>query len=400
MPPRPPPLPCLRPPPGPLTRSRARDGEGGIALLIVLILVLILAPFAEHYARQVGLEVRTARNVADQLAIENAIDGQFELVLARLGHDVGEDDVDSLHDTMFDEDMRERQETETEVSLSTRVSDEQGKFNVLMLAKAPAGERREVMRERMVRILVLARAESKEAIDDTLAGELVDDAMNFLAGKKARGNIPKPSTPDGRGFLMLEDLTLANPKWGPILTDQRDADDVAPGLSRYLTVYGTGKVNLNTADLVVLRAFFPTDETIAERIVSRRESEDEEEDPKTPGTGGTGTGGSSTGGRSSDEEEAQGSPFTDVNQVNQIEGVDALQLQKDKVDLAADFDVRSQFYSIRINAETQSTRREELYVVERVKAAAQGTQAPALEGFRHHLHQERTDALEDLDATK
>ncbi len=385
--------------------SRARDGEGGIALLIVMILVLILAPFAEHYARQVGLEVRTARNVADQLAIENALDGQFELVLARLGHDVGEDDVDSLFDTMFDEDMQERQETETEVSLSTRVFDEQGKFNVLMLVKAPAGERRQVMRERMVRILVLARAESKEAIDDTLAGELVDDALNFLLGKKARGNIPKPSTTDGRGFLMLEDLTLANPKWGPILADQRDADDVAPGLARYLTVYGTGKVNLNTADLVVLRAFFPSDETIAERILSRRESDEEKEDPKTPGTGGSGTGGSGSGGsgsggRSNNEDEQQGSPFTDVNQVNQIEGVDALLLQKDKVDLAADFDVRSQFYSIRINAETQSTRREELYVVERVKAAAQGTQAPALEGFRHHLHQERTDALEDLDATK
>jgi len=389
------PLP-FRPPARPLVRSRARDGEGGIALLIVLLLVLILAPFAEHYARQAGLESRTARNVADQLAIENALDGQFEMVLARLSHDVGDDDTDSLFDTMFDDELKERQEQETDVSLSTRVFDEQGKFNVLMLTKAPAGERREVMRERMVRILVMARQDSKEPIDETLARELVDDALNFLSGKKARGAIPKPSTPDGRGFLVLEDLALANPKWLPLLVDQRDAEDVAPGLSRYLTVYGNGKVNLNTADLIVLRAFFPGDETIAERIVSRRES-DEEEDPKPGETTGTGSG---TSGRSDEEDEKGGTPFTDVNQVNQIEGVDALQLQKDKVDLAADFDVRSQFYSIRINAETQSTRREELYVVERVKAPSQAGQAATLEGFRHHLHQERTDAFEDLAASE
>lgn len=364
-----------------------------MALLIVLLLVLILAPFAEHYARQVGLEVRTARNVVDQLAIENAIDGQFELVLARLEHDAADDDVDSLYDTMFDDDIKERQEQETEVSLSTRVFDEQGKFNVLNLVRVPAGERREVMRERMVRILVAAREDSKESIDETLARELVDDALAFLSGKKARGQIPKPNTPDNRGFLMLEDLIYANPKWGPVLVDQRDAEDVAPGLARYLTVYGSGKLNLNTADLIVLRAYFPSDETIAEKIISHRENEDDESEPSDPKPG-EGRGTSTTG--KDETKEQDGTPFTDVNQVNQLDGVTPLQLQKDKVDLAADFDVRSQFFSMRINAETSSTRREELYVIERVKAAAQGNQAATLEGFRHHLHQERTDALEDL----
>lgn len=367
--------------------ARARAGQRGIALLIVLLLVLIIAPFAEHYARQVGLEARTARNVVDQLAIENAIDGQFELVLARLEQDATEDDVDSLYDTMFDEGIQERQEKDTEVSLSTRVFDEQGKFNVLNLVRAPAGERRELMRQRLVRILVLARQDSKEALDETQARELVDDAADFLGGKKGRGQIPKPSTTDNRGFLMLEDLAFANAKWGPLLVDQRDAEDVAPGLSRYLTVYGSGRVNLNTADVVVLKAFFPGDETVAERIVERREGETEEE------ASGTGS--------AAKEEDAEGegdsgNPFTDVNQVNQVEGVTPLLLQKEKVDLAADFDVRSAFWSMRIMAETQSTRREELYVVERVKAPQQGNQAPSLEGFRHLLHQERTDALEDL----
>lgn len=403
MPPRLPPTapvsPCKRPP----------QRERGIALLIVLILMLILVPFAVEFAIQVQLESRTAQNVVDQLALENAIDGQFEIVLARLEHDATEDETDSLYDSWNDDELKERREEDSQVALSTRVSDEQGKFNVLMLTKAPA-DRRPVIKERMVRILTEARKDSKEAIDEGLAKELVDDAFNFLSGTKARGAIPKPNTPDDRGFLMLEDLAFANPKWRAILTDQRDGDDVAPGLQRFLTVYGSGKVNLNTADVVVLKAFFPSDPTVADRIKERRDGDAEENTTPGAGTPATGTGGTGTpatgasgsSGSSSSEDTQQGDPFTDVNQVTQVEGVDAQLLQKDKVDLAADFDVKSSFFSMRILAESTGTRRDEFYVVERVRGQAQqGAQQPAgVEGFRHHLHQERTDALEDLGTAK
>ena len=412
--------PASAPPPRSAPRSR-REGERGLALLLVLILLLILAPFAENFSRQVMLEVKTAQNVADQLMIENAIDGQFEIVLARLKYDAIENEVDSLDDSWNHDEIKERTEQETKVSLSTRIFDEQGKFNVLMLVRAPA-DRRQVMHERMVRILVEARRDTRAAIDESLAKELVDEVAGFLAGTKARGTIPKPSTPDNRGFLMLEDLTYANVKWRELLVDQRQGDDVAPGLQRFLTIFGSGKVNLNTAHAVVLKAFFPSNPSIGDRIIQRREGT---ADGSTPGTGGTGTGGTGTGGTGtggtgtggtgtggtgtggtgtgasgSTAQAGGGNPFTDVNQVNTVEGVDPLLLQKDKVDLAADFDVKSHFFSVRILAESDGTRREELYVVERVKAQAQqGTQGQAkVEGFRHHLHQERTDALEDLTA--
>lgn len=398
MPP-PPPRPAPSHPPLP-----TRRGERGIALLLVLLLMLILVPFIVEFSIQVGLESRTAQNVVDQLALENAIDGQFEIVLARLEHDASEDEVDSLHDTWNDDELKERREQDTDVALSTRVFDEQGKFNVLMLVRAPA-DRRQLWKDRLVRLLVECRRDTKGSIDEGLAKELVDDAANFLSGSKARGSIPKPATPDDRGLLMLEDLAFANVKWRDLLTDARDGEDVSPGLQRWLTIYGTGKVNLNTADKEVLQAFFPSDTTIAEKLIDRREGTEDGESTSTggqgsapTGTGSTGTG-TPSGTGSGDEQgtEEEGNPFTDVNQVTQVEGVDAQTLQKDKVDLAADFDVKSNFFSLRILAESKSTRRDELYVVERVRGQAQGAQQPAsIEGFRHHLHQERTDALEDL----
>jgi type II secretory pathway component PulK len=391
--------------------ARLPAGERGIALLIVLVLLLILVPFAWEFAGQVQLEVKTAQNVADQLMLENALDGQFEIVLARLKHDGEADDTDTLNDEMFDDDVKERREEETGVALSTQVADEQGKFNVLMLVKAPVGERRQAMKDRMVRILIEARRDTRHGIDESLAKELAEEAASFLAGTKSRGNIPKPQTPDNRGFLMLEDLVFANTKWRSILTDQRDGDDVAPGLSRFLTIYGTGKVNLNTADRVVLRAYFPSDPSIGDRIVEHREGTATDEPGTagtgttgtgTTGTGTTGTGTTGTGSTNAEDEQQQGNPFTDVNQVNTIEGVDPQVLQKDKVDLAADFDVKSHFWSMRILAESMGTRREELYVVERVKQAAQpGAQTTTkVEGFRHHLHEERIDVFEDIDTAR
>jgi hypothetical protein len=63
-------------------------------------------------------------------------------------------------------------------------------------------------------------------------------------------------------------------------------------------------------------------------------------------------------------------------------------LQRNGIDSAVEFDVKSDFYSIRIEGMTLRTQRNELYAVQRVK----GTEGI---GFRFLLHQERTDRLLD-----
>ena len=380
--------------------------EQGFALLLVLVFTLVLIPLAGEFAFQVQMEARTAQNVADQLKIDNAIDGQFDVVLARLEYDATQEDVDSYSDSWNADEIKERREDETQVALSTQVFDEQGKFNVLLLARAPV-DRRPLIRERMIRILVECRKDTKDPIDDSLAKELVDDLAGFLTGTRNRGGIPNPKTVDDRPILLLDDLKFVNSRFGELLVDVRVEDQVEAGLQRYLTVYGTGKLNLNTADPVVLRAFFPSDTGIGDRIKERRDGSGTGGNGGTKsGTGGTsatwgtsgtgGTSGSGSGsgsGSSASDDNAGGEPFTDVNQVMDVDGVTVEQLQKDKVDLGVDFDVRSNFFSVRINGQTDVTRRDELYVVERVKGA---TKDAPLEGFRYLLHQERTDPLEDL----
>ena len=199
--------------------------------------------------------------------------------------------------------------------------------------------------------------------------------VRFFKGEN-RGQVPKPSTVNGSPVLTLDDLHFASEQFArhKLLEDVREEGDIGYGLWRYVTIYGTGRVNLNTADQVVLESIFLKDPTIAERIIERRDgaAEDGEVDPDTG--------------------ETPGNPFTDVNQITEIEGVNQQVLRANNVVLARDFDVKSNFFSMRISGSTENTRREELYVMERVP----GTDPNGpVEGVRHLLCQERTDRVEE-----
>jgi hypothetical protein len=179
--------------------------------------------------------------------------------------------------------------------------------------------------------------------------------------------------------LTLDDLHFASEQFARLrlLEDIREEGDVGLGLHRFVTIYGSGKVNLNTAEQVVLEAIFAKDPAIAERIIERREGAAEDAEPD-PATG-----------------ESAGNPFTDVNQVNEIDGVNQQILRANGVVLGRDFDVKSNFYSMRIAGSAANTRREELFVVERVPGS--DPNGP-VEGVRHLLCQERTDRLEEGDS--
>jgi type II secretory pathway component PulK len=378
-----------------------RSEEGGIALLLVLLLTLVLVPFSTEFAYQVELESRTALNVTDQLKIDNAIDGQFEIMLARFENDAVENQVDSYADAWNADELLERKEDEVEVALTTRVWDEKGKLPLRALGEGPT-ERRQLLRSRLIYLLTEYRKDTPYELSQGDAEAWAQQIYEYMNKGAVRANIPTPKTTDDRPILILDELDMLpkvrGERFSFLMTDQRKDDKVAAGLQRYVTVYGDGKVNLNTADEILLKAYFNKNPEIAERIVERRDnppSEDSSSGTGTSGTGSTGTSGSSGSSGSSTEESApETNPFTDVLQVNEIDGVTPQLLESNAVDLQGDFDVKSNFFSLRIVGETQVTRRDELFVVERVPAA--NPEEP-IEGFRFLLRQERVDPLEKLD---
>jgi type II secretory pathway component PulK len=348
----------------------------GMALLLVLILSAILMPFALEFSMQVHLETRTAINVTDQLKIDNEIDGQYEIMLARLRYDATANEVDSYDDEWNSDELRNRSSDTTGVSLTTFVFDEQGKFNIRALADAPA-ERKGLLRDRLKRLLMLYRRDTAFEVSSGDAESWAKNISEYVNKGAVRANIPTPKMADGRSILILDELNflekVGDKRFPFIVGDQREDDNTGPGLHRFVTIYGDGRINLNTADEALLKALFHRNPEIAERIIERRESPPEDGESTT----------------SSDD--TAGNPFTEVAQISTVEGVTPQLLQENQVDPNLDFCVDSSFFSFRIVGETQTTRRDELFVVERV---AGDKPEEGIEGFRLLLRQERTDPIE------
>ena len=368
--------------PMPGTPVRRPPPEGGFALLLVLLLSLIMLPFAVEFGMQVMLESKTAVNVTSELQIENEIDGQYEIMLARLRYDAQENDTDSYFDTWHDEELRSRKSEETGVALTTHVFDEQGKFNLRRLANTNVAEKTKA-KERLIRILTEFRRDTDFELSRTEAETWANQIAEWVGKGPTRANIPSPNMKDERSIVILDELEflpeVSDHRFSFLLHDQAKGDETAAGLHRFVTIYGDGKVNLNTVQEVVLMAFFPRNPELAARILERRDNPPEDED-------------SMSGGDDLDT----GNPFTSVEQINEVEGVTAPVLADNGIDLNADFTVASGFFSLRIVGDSEHSRRDELFVVERV--AGPSPEEP-VEGFRLLLRQERTDTLENVDTS-
>lgn len=393
-----PPVPHADSPSVPRSSAAGHAGERGFALMLVLMITMIAAIVVNELVYQANLELLAATNVSDLGSIEYAIDGQFEVAQAQLRYDKRQNDLDSEYDAWNSQEFRTRRDGD--VGLTTRIFDEQGKFNVMRLVTGTDALKLRA-RETLVRLLDLFRdgiSEDKMKggdIDVSDAEEITDRIIKHLKRDGATGQVPKPKTLPADVPLLLDELLFVDAKdnhlLGVLMNDVEIKGKVAPGLHRYLTSYGTGKINLNTAPLVVLKSLFPmiSDRDFAQAIIDRRRSQGE-----GTGTGtGTGAGMSITGpGSSSNQNTASGNPFTDVNQLTDgsVANLTTEVLQRNGIDVAAEFDVKSDFFGIRIQGSTERTQRDELYVIERVKT----------DGFRYLLHQERTDPLLEVDDDK
>jgi type II secretory pathway component PulK len=354
--------------------------------MLVLLLVAIVTVLVVELAYQSQLEYMAAANVSDAVLIEYAIDGQFEVGLALLKYDKKQGEaVDTEYDGWAAAEHRQR--ADGEVQLTMRVFDEQGKFNLTRTFTGNEPQTRKA-KEILIRIIDLFRdgltgeVEKGGDVDVGMAQDLADKIVRYLKREGATGQVPKPKTTPTNVPLLLDEIMFADAKILPaLMVDMRVGEKVAPGLHRFLTVHGTGRINVNTAPLVVLQALFPiaSDQTLAQSIIDRRRSEPDTSRGSVAAMNAAAAQGNGTSG---------GNPFSDVNTQlvdGSVAGLTTEVLQKNGIVPAEDLDVKSDYFSFRIQGATPRTQRDELYTVERVKT----------DGFRFLLHQERTDPLLD-----
>lgn len=367
------------------TKRQADGRESGVALLIVLIVLVLTSILAVEIKRSAALHRRLAANQRDSFLMREAMRGQLEVLKQVLLYDLKENQVETLDDIWLDEKYTEFQDgvteeeaeqrednaepvSSTDIKLEARIEDEARKFNLHNLV-AEDDDVRAYWEKVFKRLLVGYREDfSQHAISEAKAEDLLKDLRDWLERENNDRGIPRPETPDDKRIMVTPDeLLMVRGFTREMLYDlppDEEGEDSPPGLSRFLTLWSAGPVNLNTADPVMVRAMFERgDQDLAENLISWRDEEAEEQPD----------------GLSVDDDPVKNhlSNFGDFLKIN---GFDQESIQRNKLGPPT-VAFRSDIFSVHLTGESpDGLRRQERYVLQRGSG-----------GFTTILMEERND---------
>ncbi len=389
---------CRAPPQAPPHRPRER----GVALVLVLVLLPLVAILMTQLSFETTIGDRLARNALANEQFKVAILARERQMRLRLVRDLKEDDKNASQGGAFDyygdpwgpdsegggmAVMVTKGEAERgdDISLYTEITDEQGKFNLnLLLHKDPQRAARAL--ETFKNLLNFFRdtrfgdaAEEHEYdLDEQQAREVGDAVSKFLKNEERDTRVRRPDLPDPpgdmkQGVLSVRELLFAHAYFQQKRMLDRFTDvksgQVLPSLEEFVTIYGDGKVNANTAPIQVLRAMFKEEEgqrDVAEEILhgrggflensdEDREKRDEtlEERRKAKEEG-------------IEEDEEQVAAYKTMNDLAKVEGMgDGAFLRRNDVDVGRDFTVRTNFFRVVVTARRENFLRRQVFVLER-----------------------------------
>jgi len=231
--------------------SAFRHAQRGYALIAALIVLILLMTLTTTITLTLMTEARLAANEERRMQTLYAARAGLEVAAARLMAD--EPSVDGLGD------------------LWTTMGDEPGEvvagggtFNVVRQDEVGGGEKGGMVdEERKLNVNVASAAQLETflrlAIPDPDRAEFIRKITAAIVERRK-----------AHSFAAVAELTTVDGIDYEFLNLTRDK---APaGLRSLLTVYGDGKVNVNTAPVVVLAAVNGLDHNLAETIVAYRET--------------------------------------------------------------------------------------------------------------------------------
>ena len=256
-------------------------GQRGAALILVLLLISILVVLVVETMRAMQVEGAGARHFQNSLQAEGVAKSGLNLAKALLAKDLAENEMDHLGEPWAQ--MVESDELPVALpeggTLEGKVEDEAGKFPINFLLNEE-GKLQDIYQQVLTRMLTnnpfkLEQEEAQGMVnaisdwldeDDEPAGELgaENDYYQNLEYPYECKNGPLTTLAELRLVRgMTEELYLGTEEY--------------PGLREVLTVHSNGKINLNTAGPLVLKALVGQDisedtaEAWAESVVAYRE---------------------------------------------------------------------------------------------------------------------------------
>ncbi|KAF0244105.1 MAG: hypothetical protein FD180_2814 [Planctomycetota bacterium] len=257
----------------PLRRSRR---DRGIVLLLVMLILLVLSVVMLQLAFSAEVALRSASNLSRDLENQAALRSGLGIARLMIKADIEGDlaeaptpPLDHLGEALMQDIAPYKfNEGPDPTTLYLKVEDEEGKFYLPALVDANGVVVPE-MKDRLARMLEYA------AIGDDETADRIAAAMD-----KEDKNAFDKEVPNRKLYTLKELLGV------PGITDEHFygktvGEEKQFGLADVLTLYGSGKVNINTAPKPVLYSMSTTiGVSDVDGIVTAREDSDEDGNPK------------------------------------------------------------------------------------------------------------------------
>ncbi len=265
-------------------RSTSRNQQG-FALVLTLLMISMILVVSLQFNRSVWSGLYGSSNLKEAARLRLVARSGVEFAMTVLSEDAAQNDVDTL---------REIWAHGRAFSLESNTLFEKGRFSVAvtdLCGKIPVnqllddkGDWRPAQRNLFQRFL-LSKAFGLDPDDVSLMMDNIkdwldpDDEVTRFGAESAYYQGLAPSYACGNGpFTSLDRLTLVK----GFSTELVYGTSQKQGLMPYLSLYGNGKININTADPLILQALSPemTPEMAKDMAAYRKNDQNDLSDPK------------------------------------------------------------------------------------------------------------------------
>jgi general secretion pathway protein K len=251
----------------------------GMALILTILIISLIVTLTVEFNRFMRSDLHAAVNLRDGIKLGYVAKSGFNYALAVLLEDAAEANVDSLHEAWADpKALSENSAAQfDEGRFEVKVSDHSGKIQINKLVKEDGKNYNDDQKGLLMRFLESFGIEDEEA--DNIVDAIKDwiDADNevtrFGAENAHYQALDKPYSCKNAPIEFLEELLLIR----GITKELFYGTEEKPGISDYISPHGDGKININTADRLVLSALsdeIKEDPEMVENMIKYRNDED------------------------------------------------------------------------------------------------------------------------------
>ena len=233
-------------------------GQRGVALVLVLLMVSILVVLVLETLRAMQVEGASSRHFQDSLQAEAVAKSGVSLAMSLLAQDLAENEVDHLGEPwakVVEPDALPVQLPE-DGTLEGKVEDEAGKFPINYLVDED-GKPQDMYQKVLTGMLTNAPFQLEEEEAKGLVNAITDwldqdDEPTGVLGAETDyyQSLEHPYECRNGPFTSLAELQLVRGMTESLYF----GSEGNPGLRDLLTIYSDGKININTAGPVVLKA--------------------------------------------------------------------------------------------------------------------------------------------------